>query len=309
MSLETDLLKLYINLRKSQIDGYLRIDSREAAMDRFGICTNKEKDPGYETTRAVRDYLIARGKVCLCGDDFEGHPEAFAGQIDCLLVLGGDGTFIHTARQYAPFDLPMLGINLGTLGYLTSVEKDSVYECLDALIADQYTVKTRMMLTGSVSENGHIVKTSEAVNDIIVNRSGFSRIVELRLYINGDLVNAYAADGLIVSTPTGSTGYNLSAGGPIIYPETELMAITPICPHSLSARSIVVSGREKIEIEVGRRSKTEEAEALVTYDGQVIRALKTGDRVEIRQAEHTVKLISINNRSFYQVLRDKIGNV
>ena len=158
-------------------------------------------------------------------------------------------------------------------------------------------------------DNGEIVKVSEAVNDIIVNRSGFSRLVELKLYINDDLVDIYIADGLIVSTPTGSTGYNLSAGGPIIYPETELMTITPICPHSLTARSIVVSGQEKVEIEVGKRSQTQEDEALVTYDGQVIRTLKTGDRVQIGRARHTAKLIEINNRSFYQVLRDKIGNV
>ena len=224
-------------------------------------------------------------------------------------MLGGDGTLIHAARKYARFDMPLLGINLGTVGYLTSVERENVYECLDALMADQYTVKSRMMLEGQVIDNGEVVKVSEAVNDIIVNRSGFSRLVELKLYINDDLVDIYIADGLIVSTPTGSTGYNLSAGGPIIYPETELMTITPICPHSLTARSIVVSGQEKVEIEVGKRSQTQEDEALVTYDGQVIRTLKTGDRVQIGRARHTAKLIEINNRSFYQVLRDKIGNV
>ncbi len=278
-------------------------------MNRFGICTNKDKDINFETTNAICDYLEKHGKTCLKEQEFKGHSADYASQVECLLVLGGDGTLIHAARKYARFDMPLLGINLGTVGYLTSVERENVYECLDALMADQYTVKSRMMLEGQVIDNGEIVKVSEAVNDIIVNRSGFSRLVELKLYINDDLVDIYIADGLIVSTPTGSTGYNLSAGGPIIYPETELMTITPICPHSLTARSIVVSGQEKVEIEVGKRSQTQEDEALVTYDGQVIRTLKTGDRVQIGRARHTAKLIEINNRSFYQVLRDKIGNV
>ena len=278
-------------------------------MNRFGICTNKDKDINFETTNAICDYLEKHDKTCLKEQEFKGHSADYASQVECLLVLGGDGTLIHAARKYARFDMPLLGINLGTVGYLTSVERENVYECLDALMADQYTVKSRMMLEGQVIDNGEIVKVSEAVNDIIVNRSGFSRLVELKLYINDDLVDIYIADGLIVSTPTGSTGYNLSAGGPIIYPETELMTITPICPHSLTARSIVVSGQEKVEIEVGKRSQTQEDEALLTYDGQVIRTLKTGDRVQIGRARHTAKLIEINNRSFYQVLRDKIGNV
>ena len=278
-------------------------------MNRFGICTNKDKDIEFETTNAICDYLEKHGRICLKEHEFLGRRADYAHQLECLIVLGGDGTLIHAARKYARFDIPLLGINLGTVGYLTSVERDGVYECLDALMNDQYTVKTRMMLEGKVIEDGKITKVSEAVNDIIVNRSGFSRLVELKLYINDDLVDIYIADGLIVSTPTGSTGYNLSAGGPIIYPETELMTITPICPHSLTARSIVVSGQEKVEIEVGKRSKTQEEEALVTYDGQVIRTLKTGDRVQIGRASHTAKLIEINNRSFYQVLRDKIGNV
>lgn len=278
-------------------------------MDRFGIRTNKDKDIDFETTNAICDYLKAHGKTCLKDHEFKGYTEDYAKQIECLIVLGGDGTLIHAARKYARYGVPLIGINFGTVGYLTSVERDGVYECLDALMADQYTIKERMMLKGSVKHQGVVTKVMEAVNDIIVNRSGFSRLVELKLYINDDLVDIYTADGLIVSTPTGSTGYNLSAGGPIIYPETELMTITPICPHSLTARSIVVSGQEKVEIEIGKRSKTEEEEALVTADGQVIRTLKTGDRVQIGRASHMTKLIEINNRSFYQVLRDKIGNV
>lgn len=277
-------------------------------MDRFGIRTNCHKDIDLKTTKVICDYLMSHGKICLKDDDFRGNAQRLAEQIDCLLVLGGDGTLIQAARKYAPYGVPILGINLGTMGFLASVEKENVIECLDALMADQCIIKNRMLLYGKTFRGEQLIKESVAVNDIIVNRAGFSRLVEMKLYINDDLVDIYAADGLIVSTPTGSTGYNLSAGGPIIYPETEMMVITPICPHSLSSRSIVVSGHEKVVIEVGRRSKTQEEEALVTYDGQVVTPLTTYDRVEISQADIYVRLIEINERSFYQVLRDKIGH-
>ncbi len=278
-------------------------------MDRFGIVTNKEKDTDYQVTAQICRYLAGRGKQCLLERDFSGSREAFAGQLDAILVLGGDGTLIRAARAYAHAGVPMLGINLGTLGYLTAVEPDDICACLDDLIGDNYTIEERMMLCGTAYSRGQAVCSEEAVNDVVVSRSGFSRLVELRLYVNHELVDIYAADGIIVSSPTGSTGYNLSAGGPVVYPETSLLVITPICPHSLTARSIVVSGRERITIEIGRRSLDQPEEAMVTYDGQGGARLGTGDRVEIGEAGGRVRLIKVNNRNFYQILRNKMGNV
>lgn len=278
-------------------------------MNIFGILTNFEKDTNMEVTNRIRKYLEDRGKVCLLAADYEKDKKAFAGSIEGLIVLGGDGTLIRAAREYVHFGIPMLGINLGTLGYLTSVEKDEIWTCLDALMNDEYTLEKRIMLGASVFHQGRVVMYEEAVNDVIVSRSGFSKLVELKLYVNDELLDIYAADGVIVSTPTGSTGYNLAAGGPVVYPETELLVITPICPHSLTARSIVVSDREKITIEIGKRRKDQWEEALVTYDGQAGIELETGDRVEIDAAEGVVKLIKINNKNFYQVLRSKIGTV
>lgn len=279
-------------------------------MKRFGITTNTEKDIDMTTTLMIKEYLLNKGMTCLLDGDYADTPETFAAGIDCLLVLGGDGTFIQSARKFGKYNIPMLGINMGTLGFLTSVEKEDVEECLDGLISDKFSIETRMMISGSVYKDGKESMIADAVNDIVVSRSGFSRLVELKLYINNNLVDIYVADGVIVSTPTGSTGYNLSAGGPVVYPETELMVITPICPHSLTARSIVVSGKESIRIEIGRRSKTQQEEALVTYDGQqTIVELGTGDQVEIGRSNHCIQLIKMNNRSFYQVLREKIGNV
>ena len=229
--------------------------------------------------------------------------------MDVLLVLGGDGTFIQTARQYVKFGVPLLGINLGTLGFLTAVEKDRVIRALDCLMAGDYEVESRMMLTGRVIHKGQTIAEAGAVNDVIINRTGFSRLVELKLWVSQSLVDIYAADGVIVSTPTGSTGYNLSAGGPIVYPENDVIIVTPICPHSLTARSIVVSGSQSVAVEIGRRRKSQQEEAMVTYDGQTAVRLETSDRVEIVRSAERVKMIRLKDSNYYEILRNKLGNV
>ena len=224
-------------------------------------------------------------------------------------MLGGDGTLLHTALDLVEDNIPILGVNLGTLGFLTALEKEEVYEGLDKLMANQYQIEHRMMLKGVVVKHGEKTSEALALNDIIVTRSGFSRLVETRVYINDVLAGDYAGDGVIVSTPTGSTGYNLSAGGPVVLPETELMAITPICPHSLTARSIVVSPGDKIRIEIGRRRKSQPEEALVTYDGQTVVELESGDSIEIHRARQRVHLIKVTDRTFYEILREKLSGM
>ena len=164
-----------------------------------------------------------------------------------------------------------------------------------------------MMLEGVVYHGSEKIQTNTALNDVIIARAGFSRLVELKIYVNGELLSIYNADGIIVSTPTGSTGYSLSAGGPIIFPQTDVIVITPICPHSLQARSLVVSGEDRIMIEIGRRRKTQKEEAMVTFDGRSAQELETGDRIEIYKAQETTQLIRLKGRSFYQVLQNKIG--
>lgn len=278
-------------------------------MDKFGIITNVDKDKDFTITNLIKDYLDAKDKECLtitsmCMEELD---DTLLDDVECLLVLGGDGTLIQTARDFVEKDIPLIGINLGTLGFLTSVEKEDITSCLDALIADDYVIEKRMMIEGKVYHEGKLIKQSVALNDIIVTRAGFSRIVEVKLFINGMLVDIYSGDGIIISTPTGSTGYNLSAGGPVVFPETELMLATPICSHSLSARSIVVSARDEIVIEMGFRKKTQKEEAIVTYDGQTSIELCPFDRIEIKKADVTVRTIKVNQRSFYEILRSKIG--
>lgn len=270
-------------------------------MDNFYIITNQEKDSDYGTTRKIQQYLNRRGRRCLT--PFDGPLPK---DTQCLIVLGGDGTLIHAALDFVEYNIPILGINLGTLGFLTALEKDEMWEGLDRLMADDYRVEHRMMLVGTVYKGGVKVKEELALNDIIVTRSGFSRLVETKVYINGEMVDTYAGDGVIASTPTGSTGYNLSAGGPVMLPESELMVVTPICPHSLTARSIVVSPDDEICIEVGHRRKTQQEEALVTYDGQTVVELESGDFIRIRRAAQQIHLLKVTSRTFYEILRTKM---
>ena len=287
-------------------------------MKKFVLLTNYSKDKELFYTQMIQDYLTEKGceywlPWYITGDekDFEEHYDlsGMPDDIDCALALGGDGTLLQAARELFERRIPVLGINLGTLGFLTSAEKRELPGCLDSLINDRYTIDERMMLRGIVYHAKEKVMENVALNDIIIARAGLSRLVELKIYVNGELLNIYGADGVIISTPTGSTGYNLSAGGPIVFPQTDVMIITPICPHSLQARSIVVSGRDRIAIEIGRRRKTQKEEAMATFDGRIAEKLETADRVEVYKATETTRLIRLEEKRFYQVLQNKIGSV
>ncbi|MBQ2288186.1 MAG: NAD(+)/NADH kinase [Lachnospiraceae bacterium] len=287
-------------------------------MDKFLIVTNQDKDKDLSVTKEIQRYILERGRECQLAEPLVGTNPVETGytdltklqeDIDCVIVLGGDGTFIQTVRDFAGLDIPMVGVNMGTVGFLTTIELDDLYSGLDALIDGDYTIQNRMLLRGAVYRDGRRLQKSIAFNDVIVTRSGFSRIVELKIYVNDQLVDIYAADGVIISTPSGSTGYNLSAGGPVVFPGTEMMIVTPICPHSLSARSVVVPAQAKIKVEVGRRRKTQKEEALVTYDGDTVWELESSDVVEIVQGSKKVPVVNIRQKSFCDILRTKMKNV
>ena len=285
-------------------------------MKKFALLTNYSKDKRLVYTRMIKTYITENGGSYWIpryisepdkdGDqryDFSDMP----GDIECVLVLGGDGTLLQAARELLQRHIPLLGINLGTLGFLTSAEKSELPKCLDSVLDDSCSIDERMMLEGVAYHGSEKIQMNIALNDVIIARAGFSRLVELKIYVNGELLSIYNAVGIIVSTPTGSTGYSLSAGGPIIFPQTDVIVITPICPHSLQARSLVVSGEDRIMIEIGRRRKTQREEAMVTFDGRSAQELETGDRIEIYKAQETTQLIRLKGRSFYQVLQNKIG--
>ena len=196
------------------------------------------------------------------------------------------------------------------MGFLTEVEPEQIYPVLDRLMRDDYEIEERMNIMGTVyKENDKNPLAKDiALNDIVVTRAGFSRIIGLKVYVNGKVMDIYEADGVIVSTPTGSTGYNLSAGGPLVSPKTSLMIITPISPHSLTSKSIVLSSEDEIVIEVLKMRKAQKEEAIVNFDGQPGIQLSAGDRIVIQKAESFTKMVKLFDVSFYEVLREKIAN-
>lgn len=277
-------------------------------MDYFYIITNKLKDKDYKITSEIRKYIEDHGKTCFLSEkDEEGHivPGTVPEEAQCGLVLGGDGTFIRAVRDLGKRNLPLLGINLGTLGYLADVELKDFREALDRLFDGMPDIEERMMLEGEFGSSGKDL----ALNDIVLARERKVRIIRFNVYVNGTLLNTYQADGVVLSTPTGSTGYNLSAGGPVVEPTAKMIVITPICSHALNTSSVVLSADDMIEVEIceGRYGRQEQVS--LCFDGAEQTTLVTGERVCIRRAEQTAKLIKLSKESFMKTMRKKMkGN-
>ena len=277
-------------------------------MEQFYIITNRLKDKDYKITREIKAYIEQNGGKCILSEkDGDGHilPESIPKDVDCALVLGGDGTMIRAARELGEHSIPLLGINLGTLGYLAEVEVKDLKDALTFLLQGKPDIEERMMIEGTVE---HVVK-DVAINDIVLTRQGGLRIVQFAVYVNGILLNTYLADGLIISTPTGSTGYNLSAGGPVVEPTASIFVLTPICSHALNTSSIVLSAKDRIEIEVCRGRYGREEHVLLNFDGTDGIPLVTGNRVCIQKAKATTKLVKLSKESFMKTMRKKMkGN-
>lgn len=277
-------------------------------MDCFYIIPNKLKDKDYTITNEIRDYIESKGKVCYVSEkDREGHiiPGTVPEDAQCGLVLGGDGTLIRAVRDLGDISLPLLGINLGTLGYLTDVELKDYKEALARLFDGEPEVEERMMLEGHFRDG----KTDIAINDVVLAREGKVRIVSFHIYVNGTLLNTYHADGVILSTPTGSTGYNLSAGGPVVEPTAQMIVITPICSHALNTSSVVLSADDTIEVEIceGRYGRQEQVS--LCFDGAEQTTLVTGERVVIKKSQKAARLVKLSSESFMKTMRKKMkGN-
>lgn len=230
--------------------------------------------------------------------------------IDFAIILGGDGTIIHSARRLAQHGLPILGINLGSLGFLAEIEQGEWKESLSLVLEGKYEVQNRMMLEARTINNadGTSSNRSFALNDVVISRMALSRMVGFSLFVNDEFVNYYSADGVIISTPTGSTAYNLSAGGPILAPNGENMVITPICPHSLSARSIVLSSEDVIRITFEHNRRLWENDLMLTVDGQEGLKLTSDSEIIIRKSDLKTRLLKLEGHNFYKVLRHKLGN-
>ena len=224
---------------------------------------------------------------------------------DCVMVLGGDGTIIQAARELAETGVPILGVNLGTVGFLAEVELAHIYKAIDAVMAGRYKLEKRFMLKGSVIKDAKIVYEANALNDIVVARGNLVRAISTTVYIDGNPMSSLHGDGIIVTTPTGSTGYNLSAGGTIILPDAEVFGIHPICPHSLNSRGVITSSAAKIDIDVEWNKRSEPAEAIVSFDGNKGIRLMPGDKVQIMKSELTVPYLRINDFNFFESYRKK----
>ena len=289
-------------------------------MKKFSILTNKSKDPDFtvshEIERIIREH---GGNVQMLGDPFDG---IFPGQADgnrknmlaeiswdteCVIVLGGDGTIIEAARAIGKKELPIVGINLGTLGFLSVVERSEIETAVKALLDGKFVIENRMLLKITLCK-GSKKSRFMALNDVTVTRSGLSRIIRTDLFINDEFVTSYLGDGILVATPTGSTGYSLSAGGPIITPEAKLMCITPICPHTLQNRSIIIPGTDTVRIVIGEKKKSQETESYATIDGQAAIPLDSGDYIVVEKAKNVTKLVRFPKRTYFNVLHTKLSN-
>ncbi len=281
-------------------------------MKHFLIYTNFHKDEQGEMTGKITRYLKNKGQKVTPVTRQDGTvmpAEQIPVDAFCMLVLGGDGTMLRAARDTKHVDIPLIGVNLGTLGYMTEIEPGSMEAALDKLIAEEFQMVSRMMLDGTVYGTAGPVQKERALNDIVISRSGSLQINKVRVYVNGKFLKDYDADGIIVTTPTGSTGYNLSAGGPIVDPKAELIMLTPVCPHTLNARSIIFSSEDVVEIEIlaGKEGQPQKMEA--SFDGANMIPLKTGDRVKIVKSEKTTEIIHINQVNFLEVLHEKMRDI
>ena len=274
-------------------------------MHTFHVMTNADKDRDCAVTKRICSYLEKKGCKCsfevLKKDMSEAVFQDRTG-IDCVIVSGGDGTMIQAADLVAGSD-PMVGVNLGTLGFLEEIEVERLEEMLDRLVSDDYEIEERMMLSGFRTKE----QPYHALNDIVISRSGSLRVLNLEIYVNDLLLGIYTADGMIVSTPTGSTAYNLSAGGPIVEPDAAAILLTPICTHNLNSRAVVLSADDVVHIRIGENEYESEAIAAASFDGCRQIKLKPADSITIRRAPIVTKLIRLNRESFLKTLSKKFA--
>ena len=294
-------------------------------MKHFYLISNPSKREAVQVAEHITRYLRARGAVCQGSAQEKRREGAAYGYTDqkripkntqCVITLGGDGTLIQAARDLVDLQIPMIGVNMGTLGYLTQVARgEALSPMLDALLKDNFRLERRMMLEGTVvreDKNGAGSmapadrKCGIALNDIVFTRRDVMQVLKFQVYVNGELLNEYTADGMIVATPTGSTAYNLSAGGPIVTPGAKLIVLTPICPHSINSRSIILSHQDEVGIRV---LKNVGQKQMAVFDGDQVIELDGSEVLKIRESEKNTALILLKDVPFLVNIREKLARV
>ncbi len=278
---------------------------------KIGIIANIEKEQSMECALELKDWAIKKGIAVVLEDGIARRVGAgeglgrreLASQVDLLVVLGGDGTILRTVRFVSGYDIPIVGINLGEFGYLTEVNLSEMTSALELIIKGDYQTEKRMMLDITMYLGRETIREQSILNDVVITRGNLSRILNLETTINGGYLTTFRADGIIISTPTGSTAYSLSAGGPIVFPEQDSFIINPICPFTLTNRPIIVPDNAEIKVIMWTKGEG----ATVTLDGQVSHTMSSGDSIVIRKSPYVTNLVSSPHRDYMEILRTKLG--
>jgi NAD+ kinase len=277
---------------------------------KIGVFCKQKVPVGKEVLTELTQWLNKKGREVLLDKDTAGiigqassyERNEIPAHADLIIVLGGDGTLLSVARIAHPFDVPILAVNLGSLGFLTEVALPELYEVLDKVLNGQFEYESRMLLNACLWRGDEKVGDYHVLNDVVINKGVLARIVNLEVRVNNQYMTSYRADGLIIATPTGSTAYSLSAGGPIIHPSMNALVLSPICPFTLTNRSIVIPDQSLIQVELA----TEKENVRVTLDGQEGCDMVQGDVLEIKKTQTTLKLIQVPGKNYYQILRKKL---
>ena len=285
------------------------------AIKKVGVVVKPDHAEALETACELSGWLESRGIELvgrpITGSDAVRQPgcdieqidaEQFSTDVDLVVVLGGDGTMIAAARLIGDHDVPVLGVNYGSLGYLTDFRIEEMFPTLETVLAGEFEIDRRVMLRAEHWRGGKKIAEGRVLNDVVINKAALARIIEIETRFNGLFINSFRADGLIVSTPTGSTAYNLSAGGPIVFPSMNAVVLTPICPFTLTNRPIVIPDTAEIELKLVNENEG----VVLTLDGQIGHSLRAGDLVKIRKSRTTLNLLQPPNRNYFDVLRNKL---
>lgn len=288
---------------------HLRILPWGSCMKKIGIYAKRNHPGAVKLATEITAWLEDKGMEVLHDQPLaeEMGVRGYSGgtipaMVHLIVVLGGDGTLISVARQVGDLRTPILGVNLGSLGFLTEITLSELYPVLEQVVRGEYSVSSRMMLEARVRRGGNEIGRYRVLNDIVINKGALARIIDMEAWVNEAYLTTFKADGLIISSPTGSTGYNLAAGGPIVYPGLHCLVISPICPHMLTNRPIIVSDEAVIKVEV----KFQDEDVVFTADGQVGMPLQGGDVVEVRKSPSTTLLVKSPTKDYFEVLRTKL---
>lgn len=282
-------------------------------MKTIGLVANPQKPEALRLAAELADWLADRHVTTLIEHELAGligrmdlaaSPDAVY-ETEMVVVLGGDGTILRAARMAGPKGTPLLGVHFGQYGFITEIHPPDARIALERVLDGDYRTSERLMLSAYLIRNNEVIYSTQALNEVVVSKGPFARLLSLRTFVNENLIATYAADGIIVSSPTGSTAYSLSAGGPVVNPNAKVMIITPICPHTLNGRPLIIPDNETVQI-IGECGADGEDMMMLTVDGQVGHKMERRDKVDIRRAEFNARIVYWNPMSFYDKLQQRL---